>query len=92
MTPVFAADQTMSADLVVIGASGTATAWAAAEKGLKGVTLEKKAIPGGTGAFSEGIFAVESKLQKAWNYDHWRGNALMVRAFVDRSADTIETG
>ena len=106
MTPVFAADQTMSADLVVIGAgaSGTAAAWAAAEKGLKVVTLEKKAIPGGTGAFSEGIFAVESKLQKDWNYGltkdqaftmimnygHWRGNARMVRAFVDRSADTID--
>lgn len=104
MTPVFAADQTMSADLVVIGASSTAAAWAAAEKGLKVVTLEKKAIPGGTGAFSEGIFAVESKLQKDWNYGltkdqaftmimnygHWRGNARMVRAFVDRSADTID--
>ena len=81
------------------GASSTAAAWAAAEKGLKVVTLEKKAIPGGTGAFSEGIFAVESKLQKDWNYGltkdqaftmimnygHWRGNARMVRAFVDRS-------
>lgn len=91
MTPGFVADQTMSADLVVIGAgaSSTAAAWAAAEKGLKVVTLEKKAIPGGTGAFSEGIFAVKSKLQKDWNYGHWRGNARMVRAFVDRSADRI---
>ncbi len=106
MTPGFAADRTMSADVVVIGAgaSGTAAAWAAAEKGLKVITLEKKAFPGGTGAFSEGIFAVESKLQRDWNYGltkdeafmkimnygHWRGNARMVRAFVDRSADTID--
>ncbi len=106
MTPAFGADQTLSTDIVVIGAgaSGTAAAWAAAEKGLNVITLEKAAFPGGTGAFSEGIFAVESKMQKDWNYGltkdqafmmimnygHWRGNARMVRAFVDRSADTID--
>lgn len=106
MMPAFGADKTMTADIVVIGAgaSGTAAAWAAAEKGYKVITLEKKAIPGGTGAFSEGIFAVESKMQRDWNYGltkdqaftmimnygHWRGNARMVRAFVDRSADTID--
>ena len=27
---------------------------------------------------------------KIMNYGHWRGNARMVRAFVDRSADTID--
>lgn len=69
MTPAFGADQTLSTDIVVIGAgaSGTAAAWAAAEKGLNVITLEKAAFPGGTGAFSEGIFAVESKMQKDWN-------------------------
>lgn len=52
-----AAEKTYDADVVVIGAgaSGTAAAWAAAEKGLKVVTLEKAAFPGGTGQFSEGI-------------------------------------
>ncbi len=106
MTPAFGADQTLTTDIVVIGAgaSGTAAAWAAAEKGFNVITLEKQAFPGGTGQFSEGIFAVESKMQKDWNYGltkdeafmkimnygHWRGNARMVRAFVERSADTID--
>lgn len=102
----FAAEVAYDADVVVIGAgaSGTAAAGAAAEKGLKVVTLEKSGMVGGTGKFSEGIFAVESKMQRDWNYGltkdeafqkimnygHWRGNARMVRAFVDRSADTID--
>lgn len=106
MTPAFGADQTLTTDIVVIGAgaSGTAAAWAAAEKGFNVITLEKQAFHGGTGQFSEGIFAVESKMQKDWNYGltkdeafmkimnygHWRGNARMVRAFVERSADTID--
>ena len=106
MNPALAEDRTYDADVVVIGAgaSGSAAAWAAAEKGLKVVTLEKSAMVGGTGKFSEGIFAVESSMQRDWNYGltkdqafmmimnygHWRGNARMVRAFVDRSADTID--
>ena len=96
-----AAEKTYDADVVVIGAgaSGTAAAWAAAEKGLKVVTLEKAAFPGGTGQFSEGIFAVESRMQKDWNYaltkdeaflkimnyGHWRGNAKTGRTHKDAS-------
>lgn len=106
MNPALAEDRTYDADVVVIGAgaSGSAAAWAAAGKGLKVVTLEKSAMAGGTGKFSEGIFAVESSMQRDWNYGltkdqaftiimnygHWRGNARMVRAFVDRSAETID--
>ncbi len=101
----WAADRTMNADIVVVGqgAAGTAAAFAAAELGAKVIGLEKKGIVGGTGNFSEGIFAVESEMQRAWNYNltrdevfqtimrygHWRSNARMVRAFVDKSADTI---
>ena len=67
---VFGAAVSYDADVVVIGggASGTAAAWAAAEKGLKVVTLEKSGMVGGTGKFSEGIFAVESRMQRDWNY------------------------
>lgn len=70
MNPALAEDRTYDADVVVIGAgaSGSAAAWAAAEKGLKVVTLEKSAMVGGTGKFSEGIFAVESSMQRDWNY------------------------
>jgi len=100
------ADKTMNTDIVVIGAgaAGTAAGLAAAEKGAKVITLEKQASTGGTGKFSEGIFAVESSMQREWNYDlskdqafkmimnygHWRSNAKMVRAFVDKSADSID--
>ena len=47
MNPAFAADTAYEADLCVIGAgaSGTAAAWAAAEKGMKVITLEKSGLP-----------------------------------------------
>ena len=106
MAPAYAADATYNVDVVVVGAgaAGTAAGWAVAEKGLKVVTLEKQAMVGGTGKFSEGIFAVESSMQRNWNYGltkdeafqkimnygHWRGNAKMVRAFVDKSGETID--
>ncbi len=106
LLPLHAAEKTYDADIVVIGAgaAGTAAAWAAAEKGFKVIELEKQAVFGGTGKYSEGIFAVESRLQRDWNYaltkdeafqkimnyGHWRGNAKMVRAFVNKSADTID--
>lgn len=100
------ADQSMTTDVVVIGAgaSGTAAGYAAAEKGAKVVMLEKQPNTGGTGQFSEGIFAVESTMQREMNYtltkdqafkmimeySHWRANAKLVRAFVDKSADSID--
>lgn len=106
LLPLHAAEKTYDTDIVVIGAgaAGTAAAWAAAEKGFKVIELEKQAVFGGTGKYSEGIFAVESRLQRDWNYaltkdeafqkimnyGHWRGNAKMVRAFVNKSADTID--
>ena len=107
-TIAFAAygDQTITTDVVVIGAgaSGTSASYAAAEKGAKVIMLEKQSMTGGTGQFSEGIFAVESSLQREMNYtltkdqafklimeySHWRANAKLVRAFVDKSADSIE--
>ena len=101
------ADQTMSADVVVVGAggSGTAAAYSAAQSGAKSVIiLEKQPSPGGTGQFSEGIFAAESQMQQERNivltkdeafrrimeYSHWRANAKLVRAFVDKSANTVD--
>ena len=59
--------ETMSADVVVVGAgaSGTAAALAAAESGAKVIVLEKGPAPGGAGQIASGLFAVESSLQKA---------------------------
>lgn len=102
----YAADKVLDADIVIVGqgAAGTAAALAAAEGGAKVVALEKKGLPGGTGNFSEGIFAVGTKMQrdhyidltkdqtfkKIMAYGHWRSNARLVRAIVDKSADTVD--
>ncbi len=102
----FAADQTLNADVVIVGggAGGTVAGVSAVEAGLKTVILEKNAFPGGAGNFMEGSFAAESFMQKdagikltkleAFNrmaaYHHWRINAPLVKAFVDKSADTIK--
>ncbi|MCD8340420.1 MAG: FAD-dependent oxidoreductase [Burkholderiales bacterium] len=101
-----AADKTIDTDVVVIGqgAAGTAAAFAAAELGAQVVGLEKQGMVGGTGKFSEGIFAVESSMQRDNNYNltkdeafqmimkyaHWRNNAKMVRAYVEKSPETID--
>lgn len=60
-------DEAISADVVVVGAgaSGTAAALSAAERGVKVVVLEKGPAVGGAGKIASGLFAVESSLQKA---------------------------
>ena len=95
-----------SADIVIIGAgaSGMSAALAAAESGAKRVlVLEKMPFVGGTSNFAEGIFAVESDMQKKesiritrdeafhiiMDYSHWRANPDLVRAFIDKSPNTI---
>lgn len=100
------AEQTLETDVVVVGAgaSGSAASYALVEQGLNVINIEKRHQTGGTGQFSEGIFAVESKIQREHNYvftrdqafklimdySHWRPNAKLVRGYVDKSADTIE--
>ena len=62
----YAAEKDITTDVVVVGqgAAGTAAAFAAAEQGAKVIGLEKKGMVGGTGNFSEGIFAGGSKMQR----------------------------
>ena len=92
-------------DLVVIGSgvAGLAAAVIAAEVGLKVMLFEKQRSMGGSSNFFEGLFAVESKMQREryidytrdqafkniMEYSHWRANARLVRAIVDESAGTI---
>lgn len=95
-----------NADVVVVGGgvAGLSAAVSAAEEGAKVILLEKMPMLGGTGNFAEGIFAVESDLQRNENvdtsrdeafnimmdYSHWRADAKIARAFVDKSADSID--
>ena len=96
---------TAETDLVVIGSgvSGLSAAVTAAEGGAKVMVFEKQRSLGGTSNFFDGIFAVESEMQREryidytrdqafqniMEYSHWRANARLVRAFVDESGGTI---
>lgn len=98
--------QTLMADVVVIGsgASGLTVALTAACGGNNVVLFEKMPHAGGTSNFAEGIFAVESVMQRGKNieikrdeafkkimeHNHWRANPRLVRTFVDKSASTID--
>jgi fumarate reductase flavoprotein subunit len=93
------------AEILVIGsgASGLAAALTVAEGGAKALVLEKMPYIGGVSNFAEGLFAVESEMQRRnyinysrdeaykaiMDYSHWRANPRLVRAFVDESARTI---
>ncbi len=98
--------ETLNADVVVIGAggSGLAAAVTAAEAGARVIVFEKQPYTGGSSNFFEGVFAVESAMQreryigitrdeafqKIMDFNHWRANPRLVRAFVDESAKTVE--
>lgn len=95
----------LASDVVVIGAggSGLAAAVTAAGMGAKVMVIEKRSTPGGNTLFVDGIFAAESPTQKRMNidarrdaffqlhmnYSQWSLNARLVRAFIDKSGDTI---
>jgi len=92
-------------DVVVIGsgASGLAAALTAAEGGARVIIFEKQRTPGGTSNFFEGMFAVESEMQRKhfidyscddafkniMGYSHWLANPRLVRAIVNESGQTI---
>ena len=96
----------LKADVVVMGSGGAgmAAAIAAAEGGAKVVLLEKRKIFGGISVTGMGIFAVESRLQRLKNVPytrdeifrlfmertHWQADARLVRAYIDKTASTIE--
>ena len=86
------------------GGGGLAAAVAAAEMGAgKIIVLEKRGAVGGNTALSVGPFAADSPAQKraaiefqrddlfkiAMNWAHWKINPRIVRAFMDKSGDTI---
>ncbi len=100
------AEQRLQADVVIIGAgsAGLSAALTAAQGGATVILLEKDRVVGGTGNFAEGLFAVESKMQKErWigltrdqvfteemNDTRWETNAPLIRRFHNESAATID--
>lgn len=97
--------KTEKVDVVIVGGggSGLAAAVAAAEKGATVIVLEKRRVLGGNSAMAGGLLAAETQLQKqnmvdvrrdelfkiAMDYAHWKINPRIIRAYVDKSADTI---
>jgi fumarate reductase flavoprotein subunit len=90
--------------IIGAGGAGMAAALAALESGCRSVMLlEKAGAPGGSTAMAHDIFGIESSVQKrAWfdtskdeifqvhmDWTHWTVDPRIVRAFIDRSADTI---
>ncbi len=98
-------DKRIDADIVVIGSgvSGLAAAVTAAEGGARVVVFEKQRSIGGTSNFFDGMFAVESEMQREryigysrdeaftniMEYSHWRANPRLVRVIVNESGATI---
>jgi fumarate reductase flavoprotein subunit len=96
--------ENLQADVVVIGGGGAGltAAVTAAEKGAKVIVLEKRVLGGNT-AHAQGIFAMESRLHKQLNYSgtkdeafkiaieysHWKINPRILRAFINRSDETL---
>jgi fumarate reductase flavoprotein subunit len=86
------------------GGAGMAAAITAIERGCASVVLlEKAGSPGGSTALAHDIFGIESPVQeRAWfdtskdemfkfhmEWTHWTVDPRIVRAFIDKSGDTI---
>jgi fumarate reductase flavoprotein subunit len=95
----------IQADVAVLGSgvAGLAAAVAAAEKGASVVLFEKNNALGGRSVRAEGFFAADSPAQQrfgidapadvlfkmAMDYAHWRINPRIMRAFINKSGDTV---
>jgi fumarate reductase flavoprotein subunit len=96
----------LETDIAVIatGPAGLAAAISAAQSGARVVAFEKGSTTGGTANMGMGLFGVESRLQKLkqmgptrdeafkifMDYTHWRVDAQLVRAYIDKAATTID--
>jgi fumarate reductase flavoprotein subunit len=85
------------------GGAGLAAAVTAAAKGGRVVVIEKRRLLGGNTILANVMFGAETPFQKrmkidvprdfafnlAMGYAHWKADPRIVRAFIDRSGDTI---
>ncbi|MBU1295935.1 MAG: FAD-dependent oxidoreductase [Gammaproteobacteria bacterium] len=97
--------QNLEADIIIIaaGAAGLSAAVAAAQKGLSVIVFEKNAVTGGTANKGMGPLGIESRHTRSkllkpskdeafkvfMDYTHWRVDAKLVRAFLNKSGETI---
>ncbi|MEC4184008.1 FAD-binding protein [Adlercreutzia sp. R21] len=100
--------ESMDVDIVVVGSgsSGVAATVQAAELGANTLLLEKKDITGGNGRLTEGMFAINSQMQKdagvgadvtftdiiaaEQEFFNYRINNLLWKDMVDASGDNID--
>lgn len=96
----------LEADIIVVaaGVSGLAACVSAAEKGVKVIAFEKASTTGGTGNMGMGLFGVESRLQRLkqmgptkeeafqifMDHTHWRVDAQLISAYINKSTTTID--
>lgn len=101
-----AEEKKLAGDIIVIGAGGAGlpAAVTAAEAGAKVLLFEKMSSPGGSALYAEGMFAVDSPIQRKDNvgitkdeafklhmkYSHWRADPYLVRAIINKSGKTIQ--
>ncbi len=99
--------RTLDFDVVVVGAGGggMTAAIRSAQLGMKTVLLEQRKVTGGTTLFTEGLFAVNSHIQKengknppdlgydlftkAMDFHHWYADGALFRSYMDKSGDNI---
>ncbi|MBN1849667.1 MAG: FAD-dependent oxidoreductase [Deltaproteobacteria bacterium] len=95
----------LDSDIIVIasGPAGMAAAISAAQGGVRVIVFEKAATTGGTGNMGMGPLGIESRHTRAkqfkptrdeafeifMDYTHWRADARLVRAYLNKSGDTI---
>ena len=101
-----AVTETRECDLVVVGSgmAGMAATLDAAEQGLKVVCLEKLGVTGGTSAFAEGMFGINTKVthemgleanpddyfKASVEYHHWTNNARVARRFLNGAGSNVD--
>ena len=94
-------------DVIVVGAGGggMSAAIRSAQLGMNTVLLEQRSVTGGTTLFTEGLFAVNSHIQKengknppelgydlftmAMDYHHWYADGALFRRYMDKSGENI---
>lgn len=97
--------ESVESQIIIIGGGGAglSAAVTAAEKGGRVVILEKRRVLGGNTTMSYVMFGAETPFQKrmkidvprdfafklAMGYAHWKTDPRIVRAFIDKSGDTI---